>query len=77
MSSTISGVSAVLFAELNKLQAVDTADAGAIGAEVARAKAVRELAATIIDNNRFVLDLARTKAEIDGGELIVPKGLLS
>ena len=78
MSRTgIVGVSDALFAEQEKLQALDMSDAGAAQAEIARAKAVKEIAGTIIENHRFVLDVAKTKADIDGGELKVPKGLLS
>lgn len=73
----IGGVSDALFAELDRLQAADAGDQDAMRAEIERAKAVRDVAATIIDNNKFVLDVAKANANINGKDLVVPKGLLS
>lgn len=73
----IGGVSDALFAELDRLQAADATDADAMRAEIERAKAVRDVAAVIIDNNKFVLDVAKAKSDLDGEKLIIPKGLLS
>lgn len=73
----IGGVSDALFAELDRLQAADATDAEAMRAEIERAKAVRDVAAVIIDNNKFVLDVAKAKSDFDGEKLIIPKGLLS
>lgn len=70
-------MSDALFAELDRLQAVDAADQDAMRAEIERAKAVRDVAATIIDNNKFVLDVAKANANINGKDLVIPKGLLS
>lgn len=73
----IGGVSDALFAELERLQVADSSDADALNLEISRAKAVREISATIIDNNKLVLDIAKAKAQMDGKELLIPKGLLS
>lgn len=70
-------MSDALFAELDRLQAADAADQDAMRAEIERAKAVRDVAATIIDNNKFVLDVAKANANINGKDLVIPKGLLS
>lgn len=73
----IGGVSDALFAELDRLQAADATDADAMRAEIERAKAVRDISATIIDNNKFVLDVAKANASVNCEKLIIPKGLLS
>ncbi len=69
------GVSDALFAELERLGQVDASDAELIQAEVSRAKAVRDVAGAIIDNNKTILDIAKARAEYGPG-MHVPSGLL-
>ncbi len=71
----LAGVNEAMFDELDRLDALDISDADAIAAEVQRARAVRDVAATIIDNGRLVLDLARADADT-ASAIKIPKGLL-
>lgn len=72
----LAGVNDAIFRELERLEAVDRADADAMRAEVDRARAVEGLTKTVIDNGKLVLDLAR--AGTPASETVkVPKGLLS
>lgn len=72
----LAGVNDALFRELERLEAVDAADAEAMSLEIDRARAVRDVASTVLDNGRLVLEVAR--AGTDVGEAVhVPKGLLS
>ncbi len=71
----LAGVNEAMFDELDRLDALDISDADAVAAEVQRARAVRDVAATIIGNGRLVLDLARADADT-AGAVKIPKGLL-
>lgn len=75
MNRGIAGVNEVLFRQLDRLEAVDRADAKAMQAEIARSKAVQQVAGKVIENGRLVLDVA--KAGVAAGEAVkLPKGLL-
>ena len=75
MNRGIAGVSEVLFRQLDRLESVDRTDAKAMQAEIARSKAVQQVAGKVIENGRLVLDVA--KAGVSAGEAVkLPKGLL-
>lgn len=75
MNRGIAGVNEILFRQLDRLEAVDRADAEAMRAEIARSKAVQQVAGKVIENGRLVLDVA--KAGVAAGEAVkLPKGLL-
>ncbi len=65
-----------LLAELARLEEASIGDPDSLQAEISRAKAVRDIAATVIDSGRLALDLAR--ASVPSGDAApIPKGLLS
>lgn len=75
MNRGIAGVNEVLFRQLDRLESVDGTDAKAMRAEIARSKAVQQVAGKVIENGRLVLDVA--KAGVAAGEAVkLPKGLL-
>lgn len=75
MNRGIAGVNEILFRQLDRLEAVDRTDAKAMQAEIARSKAVQQVAGKVIENGRLVLDVA--KAGVAAGEAVkLPKGLL-
>nr|DAL22887.1 MAG TPA_asm: hypothetical protein [Caudoviricetes sp.] len=75
MNRGIAGVNEVLFRQLDRLESVDRTDAKAMQAEIARSKAVQQVAGKVIENGRLVLDVA--KAGVAAGEAVkLPKGLL-
>ena len=75
MSRGFAGVNEVLFRQLDRLESVDRTDAEAMQAEIARSKAVQQVAGKVIENGRLVLDVA--KAGVAAGEAVkLPKGLL-
>ena len=75
MNRGIAGVNEVLFRQLDRLESVDRTDAEAMQAEIARSKAVQQVAGKVIENGRLVLDVA--KAGVAAGEAVkLPKGLL-
>lgn len=75
MNRGIAGVNEVLFRQLDRLESVDRTDAKAMQAEIARSKAVQQVAGKVIENGRLVLDVA--KAGAAAGEAVkLPKGLL-
>ena len=75
MTRGIAGVNEVLFRQLDRLESVDRSDAKAMQAEIARSKAVQQVAGKVIENGRLVLDVA--KAGVAAGEAVkLPKGLL-
>lgn len=75
MNRGIAGVNDILFRQLDRLEAVDRTDAKAMQAEIARSKAVQQVAGKVIENGRLVLDVA--KAGVAAGEAVkLPKGLL-
>lgn len=75
MNRGIAGVNEVLFRQLDRLESVDRSDVKAMQAEIARSKAVQQVAGKVIENGRLVLDVA--KAGVAAGEAVkLPKGLL-
>lgn len=75
MKRGIAGVNEVLFRQLDRLESVDRTDVKAMQAEIARSKAVQQVAGKVIENGRLVLDVA--KAGVAAGEAVkLPKGLL-
>ena len=75
MNRGIAGVNEILFRQLDRREAVDRTDAKAMRAEIARSKAVQQVAGKVIENGRLVLDVA--KAGVAAGEAVkLPKGLL-
>lgn len=75
MNRGIAGVNEILFRQLDRLEAVDRTDAKAMRAEIARSKAVQQVAGKVIENGRLALDVA--KAGVAAGEAVkLPKGLL-
>ena len=58
MSRGFAGVNEVLFRQLDRLESVDRTDAEAMQAEIARSKAVQQVAGKVIENGRLVLDVA-------------------
>lgn len=75
MNRGIAGVNEILFRQLDRLESVDRTDAKAMQVEIARSKAVQQVAGKVIENGRLVLDVA--KAGVAAGEAVkLPKGLL-
>ncbi len=75
MNRGIAGVNEILFRQLDRMESVDRTDAKAMQAEIARSKAVQQVAGKVIENGRLVLDVA--KAGVAAGEAVkLPKGLL-
>ena len=65
----------ILFAEMRQLSSVDVHDGDALASEVARAKAMTDVAASIIQGSNVVLKAARMRAEYTGAKVSVPKML--
>ena len=59
----------LLFAELDRLSAMDAADRDAVAAEVSRAKAVQGIASQITASSQIVLDTVRLRAEWAGSRM--------
>lgn len=62
-SNTLGRLNEVLFAELERLNAVDVTDKDALQAEVERSKAVQGVAKEINISARSILETARMRAE--------------
>lgn len=75
MSKGLAGVNDAMFRELERLEAVDVSDRDQMEAEIGRAKAVRDIADTIISNGNLVLRVAQASTAC-GEAVAVPKGLL-
>ena len=58
----------MLFAELERLDALDVADQATLNAEVARSKAIQRMANEINASAKTVLDTARLRAEWSGAK---------
>lgn len=74
--NTLGRLNEVLFAELERLNAVDVSDAAALSAEVERSKAVQGVAKEINTSARSVLETARLRAEWAGAKVAQPSKLL-
>ena len=75
-ANTLGRLNEVLFAELERLNAVDVTDAVALQAEVERSKAVQGVAKEINTSAKTVLDTARMRAEWAGAKVAQPSKLL-
>lgn len=53
----------VLFAELERLSAVDVGNEDAVRLEISRSKAIEGIAKTTVDNARTILEATRIRAE--------------
>ena len=74
--NTLGRLNEVLFAELERLDAVDVTDEAALRAEVERSKAVQGVAKEINTSARSVLETARLRAEWAGARVAQPSKLL-
>jgi len=74
--NTLGRLNEVLFAELERLNAVDVTDAAALQAEVERSKAVQGVAKEINTSARSVLETAKLRAEWAGAKVAQPSKLL-
>ena len=74
--NTLGRLNEVLFAELERLDAVDVTDEAALRAEVERSKAVQGVAKEINTSARSVLETARLRAEWSGARVAQPSKLL-
>lgn len=64
--NTLGRLNEVLFAELERLNAVDVTDAAALQAEVERSKAVQGVAKEINASAKTIMDAAQFRAEWAG-----------
>lgn len=74
--NTLGRLNEVLFAELERLNALDVADDEALKAEIERSKAVQGVAREINTSARSVLDTVRLRAEWAGAKVAQPSRLL-
>lgn len=74
--NTLGRLNEVLFAELERLDAVDVTDEAALRAEVERSRAVQGVAKEINTSARSVLETARLRAEWSGARVAQPSKLL-
>ena len=74
--NTLGRLNEVLFAELERLNALDSSDAAALQAEVERSKAVQGVAKEINISARSVLETAKPRAEWAGARVAQPSKLL-
>jgi hypothetical protein len=74
--NTLGRLNEVLFAELERLNAIDVTDAAALEAEVERSKAVQGVAKEINTSARSVLETVKLRAEWAGAKTMQPSKLL-
>lgn len=74
--NTLGRLNEVLFAELERLNALDVSDADALQAEIERSKAVQGVAKEINTSARSVLETAKLRAEWAGAKVAQPSKLL-
>lgn len=73
-ANTLGRLNEVLFAELERLNALDASDEDAVRIEVSRSKAVQEVAREVNQSARTIMDAARFRAEWSGArQASVPK----
>lgn len=65
--NTLGDLNQVLFNELDRLVSADSEDA--VRVEVSRAKAVKEVAETILENSRCAMDAVKLGYDIAGGKV--------
>lgn len=68
-------INAPLFRQLERLEGIDPSDTDALKAEIERAKAVKDIAETIIDSGHLTTDVIKLKHQL-GATATIPKGLL-
>ena len=68
-------INAPLFRQLDRLENIDPSDTDALKAEIERAKAVKDIAETIIDSGHLTADVIKLKHQL-GATATIPKGLL-
>ena len=74
--NTLGRLNEVLFAELERLDALDVTDEDALKREIERSKAVQGVAKEINTSARSVLDTVRLRAEWAGAKVAQPSKLL-
>lgn len=74
--NTLGRLNEVLFAELERLNALDVSDVDALQAEIERSKAVQGVAKEINTSARSVLETAKLRAEWAGARVAQPSKLL-
>ena len=76
--NALSRLGAFTFSELERLEALDTADAEALELEVKRAKAIEHLVKAQVDVANATINAVRLRAEFMGSQTVnVPRELLS
>lgn len=65
-ANTLGRLNEVLFAELERLNALDATDEKAVAAEVSRSKAIQEVAREVNQSAKTVLGTAKMRAEWAG-----------
>lgn len=74
--NTLGRLNEILFAELERLDAIDVTDEAALRAEVERSKAVQAVAKEVNISARSVLETAKLRAEWAGAKVAQPSKLL-
>lgn len=74
--NTLGRLNEILFAELERLDAIDMSDEAALRAEVERSKAVQAVAKEVNISARSVLETAKLRAEWAGAKVAQPSKLL-
>jgi len=74
--NTLGRLNEILFAELERLDAIDVSDEAALRAEVERSKAVQAVAKEVNISARSVLETAKLRAEWAGAKVAAPSKLL-
>lgn len=74
--NTLGRLNEILFAELERLDAIDVSDEAALRAEVERSKAVQAVAKEVNISARSVLETAKLRAEWAGAKVAQPSKLL-
>ena len=65
-SNTLGRLNEILFAELERLNAVDASNADAVNLEVSRSKAIQEVAREVNQSAKTIMDAAKFRAEWAG-----------
>ena len=66
--NTLGRLNEVLFAELERLDALDASDEDAVRVEVSRSKAIQEVAREVNASAKTIMDAARFRAEWAGAK---------
>lgn len=76
MANDMKRLNDALFAELDRLEAIDATDKDVLREEIDRAKAVSGLASSITANHRLALEVARERASTKVCESVVVPAML-